>query len=104
MWNQYDGVLNQVPDNGLFQRFKAFVGFADYEKKLEKDLNLTIKAFFPKWKHFQDGEEENSPEEVMKSLQMLYQGLKKNYLRTCKQWSYEVDFRTAIGKVIAMGF
>ena len=100
VWNQYDGILNPVPDKGWFQKLKSWTGLADYEKKLEKDLKLSVKAFFPKWKHFQDNGEENSTAEVMKSLNMLYQGLKKSYFRTCKQWkNTETEFRIAVGKV-----
>lgn len=102
VWNQYDGVLNQFPEKGLYQKFKAFIGLDDYEKKLENDLRLSVKAFFPKWKHFQTNGEECSPADVMDSLTTLYTGLKKNYYKTCKKWRYEPDFIQAIGKVIQM--
>ncbi|XP_062591685.1 E3 ubiquitin-protein ligase rnf213-alpha-like, partial [Saccostrea cucullata] len=101
VWNQYDGVLNPIPDRGLLQKFKAFVGFDDYEKKLESDLWLTVKIFFPKWKHFVSDGEDFSPEDVMSSLKMLYRGLKKTYHKTMKKiWRYEYDFIQSIGKAI----
>lgn len=100
VWNQYDGVLNQFPEKGFRQKFKAFFGLDDY--KLENDLRLSVKAFFPKWKHFQTNGEECSPADVMDSLTTLYRGLRKNYFKTCKKWSYEPDFIQAIGKVIQM--
>lgn len=99
VWNQYDGVLNQFPEKGFFQKFKSFIGFDDYEKKLESDLKLTVKAFFPKWKHFQTDGENCSPSDMMNSLTALYKGLQKNYLKTCKKWKYESDFNQAVGKV-----
>lgn len=102
VWNQYDGVLNQFPEKGFFQKLKSYVGFDDYEKKLEHDLRLSVKAFFPKWKHFQTNGEEYSPADVMDSLTILYKGLRKNYYKTCKKWRYEPDFIQAIGKVIQM--
>lgn len=102
VWKQYDGVLNQFPEKGLYQKFKAFIGLDDYEKKLENDLKLSVKAFFPKWKHFQLNGEECSPADVMDSLTTLYKGLRKNYFKTCKRWRYEPYFIQAVGKVIQM--
>lgn len=100
VWNQYDGVLNKFPEKGgLFQKVQFFIGLDDYEKKLERDLKLTIKVFFPKWKHFQTDGEEVSPADVFNSLRTLYKGLKKNYFKTCKQWRTETDFIQAVGKV-----
>eukprot|EP00105_Crassostrea_gigas_P007930 XP_011422347.1 PREDICTED: E3 ubiquitin-protein ligase rnf213-alpha isoform X2 [Crassostrea gigas] len=99
--SQYDGVLNQIPEKGLYQKFKSFMGFDDYEKKLESDLKLTVKAFFPKWKHFQKDGEEFSPADVMNSLTTLYKGLKKNYFMTCKKWRNESDFTQDVGKAMS---
>lgn len=99
VWNQYDGVLNQFPEKGFIQKLKSYI-FDDYEKKLESDLKLTVKAFFPKWKHFQTDGEECSPADVMNSLTTLYTGLKKNYYKTCRKWKSESDFIQDVGKVI----
>lgn len=98
--SQYDGVLNQIPEKGLYQKVKSFMGLDDYEKKLESDLKLAVKAFFPKWKHFQKDGEEFSPADVMNSLTILYKGLKKNYFMTCKKWRNEPDFAQDVGKVM----
>lgn len=102
VWNQHDGVLNQFPEKRLYQKFKAFFVLDDYEKKLENDLRLSVKVFFPKWSRFQTNGEEYSPADVMDSLTTLYKGLRKNYFKTCTKWRYEPDFIQAIGKVIQM--
>lgn len=99
VWNQYDGVLNQFPEKRFFQKL-TFFWFNYYEKRLESDLKLAVKAFFPKWKHFQKDGEELSPADVMNSLTTLYRGLRKNYYMTCKKWRKESDFIEDVGKVI----
>ena len=91
--------MNQVPDKGWYQKLKSWAGLADYEKKLEKDLKLSVKAFSPKWKLFHDDWKENNPAEMMRLLDMLYKGLKKTYFKTCKQWKNEAEFCTFVGKV-----
>lgn len=100
VWIQYDGVLNPLPEKSVFRRLQSIVGYDYYEKKMEKNIAIAAKYYFPKWRHFLVNGTEFSGVDMIENVHMVCEGLMKNVMLHCKKWKFEADCKDFLGKVI----
>lgn len=102
MWIQYDGVLIPLPEKSVFRTLRSIVGYDNYEKKLEKNIAIAAKYYFPNWKHFLVNGSEFRGEDMIKTVNMVCEGLMKNVMLHCKKWKFEANCKDFLGKVISI--
>lgn len=92
-------MLNPLPEKGAIQYFKSVVGWDSYEKKLQKNTDYVARYFFPKWRYFFVNGWDTSGADMIRQVDMLFKGLKKNVFLSCKKWTLEKNFKEDLGKV-----
>lgn len=88
-----------MPEKSAFQKLQSFVGYDYYEKKMEKNIAIAAKYFFPKWKHFFVNGMEFTGVDMIRNVDMLYEGLMRNVMLCCNRWRSEADCKVFLGKV-----
>lgn len=100
VWVQYDGVLNPLPEKSAFHKLQSLVGYDYYEKKIEKNIAIAAKYYFPKWSHFFVNGMDFTGVDMIRNVDMLCDGLMKNVMLCCKKWRSATDCKVFLGKVI----
>lgn len=89
-----------MPEKSTFQKIQSIFGYDNYEKKMEKNITVAAKYYFPKWRHFVVNGYEFTGVDMIRNVEMLCEGLMKNVMLCCKKWRSENDCKAFLGKVI----
>jgi hypothetical protein len=95
IWQQYDGVVNAVPEKSIIQWV-----WDTYESNLLQNLKVYIRCCCPFFEYF--NENSNSlASEVLQSLEMMFKSLEDTYFYPLKYWKKKTldDFRKHLNKV-----
>lgn len=94
IWQQYDGVVNAVPEPTLFQWF-----WDNYENELLQNLKIYMRCCCPLIEYLNQNSN-STASEVLQSLAMMFRSLEDTYFSPLRFWRQRhIDFRKHLNKV-----